>query len=517
MLEVRNVHIIQNKDLKTLVEDLSFTLNDGEKAAIIGEEGNGKSTLLKWMYDPALTEGYAQITGERHFRGSKAGYLPQELPAALRSLSVYQYIQETCGLDGFTPKELNQVAKRLKLPVDLFYSDQSMGTLSGGERVKLQLATLLLSDCDVLLLDEPGNDLDLPTLTFLEEFLQKTPQSVLYISHDETLLEKTAQKILHLEQVRRKTIPRCTVSNMGYREYMDTRRGRMEHQRQQARFEQEAFEKKKERYLSIYNAVDHAQATISRGDPSGGRLLKKKMHAVQSLGRRLEKEEESLTPLPEAEWAILPKWEPGISLPAGKVVLDFSLPELKIGERVLAENIRLKVTGAKKIAITGANGCGKSTLLKAIWQELKDRKDITPFYMPQNYGELLHQQERPQEFLCPGGDKEAVTRARTYLGSMKYTTEEMEHPVEELSGGQRAKVLLLKMILDRANVLVLDEPTRNFSPLSAPAVRSLLAAFPGCILSVSHDRKYLDEVVDTCYTLTEEGLVDAGGISGMQR
>lgn len=516
MLEVRNVHIIQNKDLKTLVEDLSFTLNDGEKAAIIGEEGNGKSTLLKWIFDPSLTEPYAQIAGERRFKGSKAGYLPQELPASLRPLSVYEYMQENCSLETLIPKELSRTAKRLQLPVDVFYSDQSMGTLSGGERVKLQLGALLLSDCDVLLLDEPGNDLDLPTLAFLEDFLQKTPQSVLYISHDETLLEKTAQKIIHLEQVRRKTIPRCTVANVGYRAYMEARQGRMEHQRQQARFEQEVFEKKKERYLSIYNAVDHAQATISRGDPSGGRLLKKKMHAVQSLGKRLEKEEEHLTQLPEAEWAILPKWEPGITLPAGKVVLDFSLPELKIGERVLSRDVHLKVTGAKKIAIVGANGCGKSTLLKTIWESLQGRKDIVPFYMPQNYGELLHQQERPQDFLCPGGDKEAVTKARTYLGSMKYTTEEMEHPVEELSGGQRAKVLLLKMILDRANVLVLDEPTRNFSPLSAPAVRALLATFPGCILSVSHDRKYLTEVVDTCYTLTEEGLVDASGTSGMQ-
>lgn len=506
MLEVRNVHITQNKDLKVLVENLSFTLNSGEKAAIIGEEGNGKSTLLKWIFDPALTEPYAQITGERHLKGSKLGYLPQELPLPLRPLSVYAYMQSACPLEDISPKELSRTAKRLQLPVDMFYSDQPMGTLSGGERVKLQLATLLLSDCDVLLLDEPGNDLDLSTLSFLEDFLAKTPQSVLYISHDETLLEKTAQKIIHLEQVRRKTIPRCTVANMGYREYMDARQGRMEHQRQQARFEQDAFEKKKERYLSIYNAVDHAQDAISRGDPAGGRLLKKKMHAVQSLGRRLEKEKENLTQLPEAEWAILPKWEPGLSLPAGKVVLDFSLPELKAGERVLAREIHLKVTGPKKIAIIGPNGCGKSTLLKAIWEELKDRQDIIPFYMPQNYGELLHQQERPQDFLCPKGDKEAVTKARTYLGSMKYTTEEMEHPVQELSGGQKAKLLLLKAILNRANVLVLDEPTRNFSPLSAPAVRALLQTFPGCILSISHDRKYLTEVAEECYELGETGL-----------
>lgn len=511
MLEIRNVHITQNKDLKVLVEDLSFTLNPGEKAAIIGEEGNGKSTLLKWIYDPAMTEAYAHITGERRLKGSKAGYLPQELPAAQRTLSVYTYMQEACALDEVSPKDLNKTAKRLKLPMDLFYSDQTMGTLSGGERVKLQLGALLLSDCDVLLLDEPGNDLDLETLRFLEDFLRKTPRSVLFISHDEVLLERTAQKILHLEQVRRKTIPRCTVANMGYRAYMDSRQGRMEHQRQQARFEQEAFGKKKERYLSIYNAVEHAQGAISRSDPAGGRLLKKKMHSVQSLGKRLEKEEANLTQLPEAEWAILPKWEPGISLPAGKVVLDFALPELKIGERVLAKDIRLKVTGSRKVVITGPNGCGKSTLLKAIWEALQDRADIVPFYMPQNYGELLNQQERPQDFLCPRGDKEAVTRARTCLGSMKYTTEEMEHPVQELSGGQRAKLLLLKMILNRANVLVLDEPTRNFSPLSAPAVRTLLRDFPGCILSVSHDRKFIRDVADTRLTLTETGLAGIPG------
>ena len=90
---------------------------------------------------------------------------------------------------------------------------------------------------------------------------------------------------------------------------------------------------------------------------------------------------------------------------------------------------------------------------------------------------------------------------------MKYTTEEMSHPVSDLSGGQRAKLLLLKAILDKSNVLLLDEPTRNFSPLSCPEVRRLLASFPGCILSVSHDRKYIEEVTPTVYTLTEQGLV----------
>ena len=180
-----------------------------------------------------------------------------------------------------------------------------METLSGGERVKVQLAALLLSQCDILLLDEPSNDLDLETLEWLSGIMQSFPGAILYISHDEVLLEETADVIIHLEQVRRKTICRSTVSREGYQAYMDRRARQLAHQEQQARFEKADFQKKKERYLSIYNAVDHAQDSISRGDPSGGRLLKKKMHTVKSMGRRLDKEEESLTQLPEAEWAIL--------------------------------------------------------------------------------------------------------------------------------------------------------------------------------------------------------------------
>ena len=104
------------------------------------------------------------------------------------------------------------------------------------------------------------------------------------------------------------------------------------------------------------------------------------------------------------------------------------------------------------------------------------------------------------------GEKEERTRIRTYLGSLKYTADEMDHPMAELSGGQKAKVLLLKMSLSKANVLILDEPTRNFSPLSGGVIRKLLTEFPGAILSISHDRKYMEEVCDTIYRLTEEGL-----------
>ena len=111
------------------------------------------------------------------------------------------------------------------------------------------------------------------------------------------------------------------------------------------------------------------------------------------------------------------------------------------------------------------------------------------------------------DFLAPSGKKEDTTRVRTYLGSMKYTAEEMDHCIADLSGGQKAKILLLKMSLSDANVLILDEPTRNFSPLSGPVIRNLLHTFPGAIISVSHDRKYIEEVCDKTFVLTEYGLI----------
>ena len=115
----------------------------------------------------------------------------------------------------------------------------------------------------------------------------------------------------------------------------------------------------------------------------------------------------------------------------------------------------------------------------------------------------------PVEYLAQTGDKEERTRIRTYLGALKYTADEMEHRISQLSGGQKAKIFLLKMSLSGANVLILDEPTRNFSPLSGPVIRQMLKEFPGAVISISHDRKYIAEVCSQVYRLTADGLKSA--------
>ena len=237
--------------------------------------------------------------------------------------------------------------------------------------------------------------------------------------------------------------------------------------------------------------------------------MKDKMHTVKAMGRRFEREDENMTQMPEQEEAIFFKLgDKNAYIPTGKTVIEYELSKLMTpeGERILAEGIYLKIKGSEKICIIGANGAGKTTLLKKIAEELMNRNDIKAEYMPQNYEDLLELSVTPVDYLDKTGDKEERTRIRTYLGSLKYTPDEMEHPIRELSGGQKAKVLLLRMSLSGANVLILDEPTRNFSPLSGPVIRKMLREFPGAVISISHDRKYIEEVCDKIYQLNPNGL-----------
>lgn len=507
MLQVKNLSITHKKDLTRLVDGLSFVLNPGDRAAIIGEEGNGKSTLLKLLYDPALTEAYAEWSGEISDRGLRKGYLAQELTPEQLEMPVMEFCLLEDAFNEASPRELAKAAGQLGFDRELYYDWRSVGSLSGGERVKLRLALLLLSEPDVLLLDEPSNDLDLDTLAWLEQFLLGCSVPVLYISHDETLLRNTANMVIHLERLRRRTLPRATVQRVGYADYARQRLADFAHQEQMARKEQADYDAKMDKFRQIRNKVEHQQASISRQDPHGSRLLKKKMHAVQSMGRRFEREKEQMTQLPEWEEAILTFFDrEASSLPAGKTVLRLELPELRAGESLLSRDVRLWVTGPERIGIVGRNGAGKSTLLKQVAGLLLPRADLRAAYMPQDYGDSLLAARTPVEILAPSGSHEDVTRARNLLGSMKYKAEEMEHPAAGLSGGQRAKLLFLAMVLAGSNVLLLDEPTRNFSPLSAPVIRRVLADFPGCIISVSHDRQYLQEVCTRVLELTEAGL-----------
>lgn len=227
------------------------------------------------------------------------------------------------------------------------------------------------------------------------------------------------------------------------------------------------------------------------------------MHSLKSQKRKLEDVE--LTEMPDVEESLNFFFE-DVQIPNSKNIVSINIPELKLQEKIISRNIELDVIGHTHLCIIGKNGVGKSTLIKIIYNILKERKDIKIGYMPQTYEDVLNDYEYVLDFVCPQGTKDEITKARMYLGNMKLTREEMTGHIRDLSNGTKAKLFLTRFVLEQCHVLILDEPTRNVSPLSNPVIRKVLKDFNGTIVSVSHDRKYIDEVIDELYVLTNNGL-----------
>jgi len=493
MIEIKDLSISIND--RYLIKGLSFNLNNNDKLAIIGEEGNGKSTLLKCILGIC---DYANISGIINLNNNRIGYLAQTFTSDKK---VFDYLFS--NQDDYYNK-VNSLYKYLDLiNINDSIFNQIFNTLSGGEKVKVNILKLLLEDYDILFLDEPTNDLDIETLEWLEDFINKCSKPIIYISHDETLLSNTANMILHLEQIKNKSDCRHTIMKIDYDTYVENRINSINKQTQVARSEKREFKKKEDKLKQVMNIVHHKQNTISRSDPFGAAILKRKMKSLKVQERRLNNKE--LTEMPDVEEGINFFFE-DVFIPNTKVILDLKLDTLSINNKVLSNNINLNIIGNKKICIIGNNGCGKSTLIKEIYNLLKEREDISVGYMPQNYDDILDNYEYVLDFICDTKDKDTITKVRMNLGNMKFTKEEMIGKIKDLSSGTKAKLILMKLVMNKYNVLILDEPTRNVSPLSNPIIRQVLKNYKGTIISVSHDRKYINEVVDDIYILNSNNL-----------
>ena len=497
MLEIKDLSISIND--RYLVKNLNLVLNKGDKLAIIGEEGNGKSTLLKSILGICK---YAEISGAINLKGNSIGYLEQTISDDKLDKKVYDFLFVN-EMDYYD--KINNLYKYLEL-IDL--NDgilaQKIGTLSGGEKVKISILKLLLNEYDILFLDEPTNDLDIETLEWLENFINNTNKPIIYVSHDETLLVNTANMILHLEQIKNKTDCRHTLLKIDYDTYVSQRLRKIDKLTQVAKSEKRESNIQREKLQRVMQKVEYQQNTISRADPHGAKVLKKKMHTLKSQEKKLDNAE--LTEIPDVEESINFFFE-NVDIPKTKNIISLNIEQLKVSDKVLSQNIKLDIVGNVHLCIIGKNGVGKSTLIKLIYNELKNRKDINVGYMPQVYNDILNNYKNVLDFISPNGSKDEITKARMLLGNMKFTKEEMTSNVKDLSNGTKAKLFLAKLVLDRCDVLILDEPTRNVSPLSNPVIRKVLKEYKGTIISVSHDRKYINEVVNALYILTPDGLV----------
>ncbi|MGT2742236.1 ATP-binding cassette domain-containing protein [Streptococcus plurextorum] len=503
MLQLQDLTIKHQKDLRTLIQNLNIVVNTGDKLAIIGEEGTGKSTLLQFLHQPDATSTYFSCKGNMTNHFKHVAYLPQHLPKAIKGMTVNDFLYQEADDHLMDLNLLYRLATDLELDLATFEAKhQLLASLSGGEKLKLQLIKLLSYEPDLILLDEPSNDLDLDTLRWLERFISQSQQTIIFISHDEQFLEATATAILHLELVKKRREAKATYQKMDYASYKIWRKNTFEKQLQIAHKERDEYAKKSAKNKRIQQRAQHQLRTTKNS--AIGRILAKKMHALKGQERRFDRERENFTDIPDSDDFINLFFSHITPLPHRKLILNWEGRHLSTGQTV-----NLQVFGQDKLVITGKNGIGKTLLLKAILADLTARADVRLGYMPQDYEDSLDGQLSALAFLS---QKTSEEKARTLLASLKFTREEVTHPLLDLSGGQKAKLFFAKMVLERANVLILDEPTRNFSPTSQPEIRKLLINFPGAIISVSHDRNFIDDVVNRKLQLTEDSLNELSNI-----
>ena len=500
MIKINHLTITQNKDLRELVSDLNITIQDGEKIAIIGEEGNGKSTLLRTLMGERLTD--FSIRGEIQSDLQSLAYIPQHLPEDLKKKTLHDYFfLESTDLDYSI---LYRLSDELHFDSSRFASDQEIGSLSGGEALKIQLIHEFAKPFEILFLDEPSNDLDIEMVDWLKNQIQKMRQTVIFISHDEDFLSQTADTIIHLRLIKHRKEAETLVEHLDYDSYSNQRKANFARQSQQAANDQRAYDKTMEKHRRVKQNVETALRATK--DSTAGRLLAKKMKNVLSQEKRYEKAAQSMTQKPLEEEQIQLFFSDIEPLAASKVLLRMEKETLSVDQRVLAQELQLTVRGQDKIGIIGSNGIGKSTLLAKIHQLLSDKREISLGFMPQDYQETLQLDLSPVEFLSQTGHKEEIQKIQSHLASLNFSYPEMHHQIHSLSGGQQGKLLLLNLVLRKPNFLLLDEPTRNFSPTSQPEIRKLFANYPCGLIAVSHDRRFLKEVCRSIYRLTKNGL-----------
>lgn len=468
MLSINNLEILHKKELRTLVHDLSFTVNKGDKLCIVGDEGTGKSTLIKYLYGIELD--YVKITGNKICSFEKIEYLPQFIEEKYLNITVEEYLFK--DLDDYNM--IYMLASKLDFEIE----DKKIYKLSGGEKVKMQLLKIMSKKPDLLLLDEPSNDIDKETIEYLEKFLNNINIATIFISHDESLLSNISTKIIHINK------KDSIYESLSYDEYVDERLRKFNYDLKVSTKQRKEYDKKVEQLNIVKEKVDKIQYRTET------KYAKKYMHTLISRGKRFEREKENFVDIPQLDKAIVFKFSEIEDFECSNDIFYIDEKNLKLNNNIELKNISFSISSKDKVVIIGRNGSGKTTFLKYIYEIIRNKNGLKVGYMPQEYSERLDYSITPLEYLKKFEEK----KTKTFLASMGFDIKKMNTKIENLSGGEKAKILLLELELEACNVLILDEPTRNLSPLSQPVLRKIFSEYNGCIISVSHDRRFIEEV-----------------------
>ena len=537
MLQV--VNISKSYGSEVILEDVSFVVNPGERAGLLGPNGAGKSTLLRIVAGVEQADAGHVILGS----GASAAWLPQGLEvdsaqtlgeAVRRGLADYTRAQDkllrieermacTAGpeldalieeygraSDEFVALGGYDVEQRTSAVLDglglgAVPDDTPLSVLSGGQQTRAGLASIIVSDPDVLLLDEPTNHLDIEALKWLEEYLSGYAGAAVIVSHDRAFLDGVVTGILELDSQR----PGLASYPGNYSDYRLVKRRELE--KQAAAWKDQEAEKSR-----IQQDIARTKQTALRTETSTThdfyrRRAKKVARKAKVRERRLERMLSSPNQVerPKAAWTM--KLDFGRTPRGGSRVLLLEDVGHEFDGRWLFRDVDLLLEHGERVALLGPNGCGKSTLLRFVAGHLSPTlgsvrvgENIRTGYMPQDQAGLDWRMS-PLEMVRQATDI-SETDARTLLHLYLFEGDEPLMPAGSLSYGQRARLLLAKLVLEGANFLVLDEPMNHLDIPSRERFEEALDAFPGTVLIAVHDRTFIDGYATAIWSV-EDGTV----------
>ena len=531
MLQVHQIS--KSYGIETVLENITFSITSQERVGLVGPNGSGKSTLLH-----ILTGEEAPDSGSVFLApGATLGYLPQGLDLDLEG-TLGDHIR--AGIDGFqaahqqvetlaramdrdaSPSVIEAYGEALnrfemlggyqvERKIDAVLEGLGLGEvsqqddmrhLSGGQRTRVGLARLLVAEPSILLLDEPTNHLDIEALEWLEGFLTTYRGAVLLVSHDRRFLDRTVRRILELDP-----------ASHTLREYQgtftdyETAKAR-EIEKQWGTWKDQQVE---ERRLTedIRRTKEHAQST-ERGTNNDHlrRLAKKVAQRAKAKEKRLQRflVADERVERPDAAGKMRLQFAP--NLRSGQVVLSLDEVEKSFGDRRLFSGVTQTLQYGERIALVGPNGCGKTTLLRMIMGEVtptQGRVFVGPSvrigYMPQQQEVLIYEESALETIqrLAPMQDSEVFNFLHYFL----IYDHQVRQPIGTLSYGERARLLLARLVVSGANCLLLDEPINHLDIPSRQQFETALEAFPGTILVSVHDRAFIDHFATSLWRIKD--------------
>ena len=520
MLNVHQLTIsFQGEDL---FENISFRLQSGHRVGLIGKNGAGKSTLLK-IISGDLEYSSGQISFEK--KDLKIGFLKQDIDFVYgRTIleETYEAFSELKALERQLEDINTQLAERTdyesqsyhdlmvdlndvqqqyeilggynyqgeteKILIGLGFKredfDKLTDTFSGGWRMRIELGKLLLQQNDILLLDEPTNHLDIESIIWLEQFLKNYSGAVVIVSHDKMFLDNVTNRTIEIVLGQIYDMPKS------YSKYLELRAEQKSLQIAAQKNQQKQIEQT-EKLIEKFRAKA-SKATMAQS-------LIKKLDKIERI--RVDEDDNSVMSVRFP-----------ISIQPGKVVLEAHNVSKSYGDLEVLKNVDLMVERGQKVAFVGQNGQGKSTLAKILVGELSAEGDIKlghnvqVGYFAQNQAEYLDGKKTVLDTMIDEANEKNRSKVRDILGAFLFRGEAVEKYVSVLSGGERNRLALAKLLLKPLNVLVMDEPTNHLDIQSKNVLKSALQNFEGTLLLVSHDREFLQGLNDVVYEFKDQKI-----------